>query len=276
LRLPTFALAAVLALASLTACSDDGNGGSADSDDETSQTPTRDVTGDDNGGGALSQAELDQALLTTANLSDEFEVDPPDDDEDDGDDGHDLGCLFAFADDDDPDEDDDEGEVAFSAKEEPGLPGVLHFLAVAPTEEAAEAGLDEISDELDDCERVDTEDDDGTRWQLDVEIDRTNWADHADDQVNLSAVGTLGLASLELPLTIELTMVRVANGVSITAFFDVSSDIGSAHRDVTDAAAARLAAVLAGEEPPPPEPVLDGYPIGRLFGEVTEDPEIEV
>jgi hypothetical protein len=273
LRLPTFALAAVLALASLTACSDDG-GSDDSSGDETSQTPSADQT--DSGAGELTQAQLDQALLTAANLSDEFEVDAAEDDENDDSDEPDLGCLFAFEDDEDDEDDDDEGEIAFSAKQEPGLPGILHFLAVAPDEDAAERGLDEITDELDDCERVDTQDDDGTRWQLDVELDRTNWAENADDQVNLSAVGTLGMDSLELPLTIELSVVRVANGVSITAFFDISDDIGSAHQDVTDAAAGRLAAVLAGDEPPRPEPVLDGYPIGELFGEVTEDPEIEV
>ena len=110
---------------------------------------------------------------------------------------------------------------------------------------------------------------------LDVEHDRTSWAANADDQVNLTAVGTLGMDTLELPLTIELSVVRVANGVSITAFFDITDDVGSAHEDLTDAAAARLAAILSGDEPPVPEPVLEGYPIGEAFGDITDGPEIE-
>ena len=268
MRLPALALATALTLAPLAGCSDDGDGDGG----------RRPELSQDGGARELTQAELDRALLTTANLSDEFEVDPPDDDEDDDSDEPDLGCLFAFEDVED-DEDDDEGEIAFSAKPEPGLPGIFHFLAVAGTEDEAQRGIEEISDLLDDCERVDTRDDDGTRWKLDVSLDRSGWAEQADSQVNLTAVGTLGMDTLELPLTIELSVVRVDNGVSITAFFDITDDVGSAHEDVTDAATARLAAVLGGDEPPEPEPVLEGYPIGKEFGEMlepTEEPEVEV
>ncbi len=271
MRLPAFALATVVALASLTACSDDSDDG--DAKDQSSQTPQE--VDDEVEGAELSPAELELALLTTANLSDEFEIDPPEDDEEEDDGEPDLGCLFAFDDEDDEDDDDGEGEIAFSAKEEPGLPGVFQFLAVAETDDKAQVGLDEISDLLDDCERVDTQDDDGTRWQLDVTHDRDTWATESDAQVNLSAVGTLGMGSLEVPLTIDLSVVRVDNGVSITAFFDMAHDIGSAHEDVTDAATARLAAVLAGEEPPEAEPVLEGYPIGEAFSELTDAPDIE-
>lgn len=271
MRLPSLALATALAVASLTACSDDGGSGGI-----VGGSTARPLDGDEGGAGAdLSQAELDQALLTTGNLSDQFEIDPEDDTQDDGDEP-DLGCLFDFEDTGADEDEDDEGEIAFAAKPEPGLPGVLHFLAIAADEDEAQQGLDQIGEVFGECTRVDTEEDDGTRWQLDVTSDDDSWADQSDAQVNMSAVGTLGMGSLELPLTIEFSVVRVHNAVSITAFFDISDDIGSAHRDVTDAATARLVAVLAGDEPPRPEPVLSGYPIGEAFGEVTEEPEIEV
>lgn len=272
MRLASLALATLLAVAPLTACSEDGGSGGI-----VGGSTARPLDGSDRGsrGPDLSQAELDRALLTLDNLSDQFELDTEDDDGDDGDEP-DLGCLFDFEDTEDEGDDEGEGEIAFAAKPEPGLPGVLHFLAVAPSQEEAQRGLDEIADVFDDCERVDTEEADGTRWQLDVTSDDSGWAEQSDAQVNLSAVGTLGMGSLELPLTIEFSVVRVDNAVSITAFFDIADDIGSAHRDVTDAATARLAAVLAGDEPPPAEPVLDGYPIGEAFGDVTEEPEIEV
>lgn len=267
MRQAMLALAAAVSLTTLAGCAGDDSGTIG----APASTPSESPSPDDSASGPLSQAELDRALLTTANLSDEFEVDP-DDSEDDGDEP-DLGCLFAFED--VEDDDDEGGEIAFAAKDDPGLPGVFHFLTVTPSEELAEQGLDEITDTLDDCERVDTTDDDGTHWQLDVSLDRANWSAHSDAQVNLSAVGTLGMNALELPLTIELTVVRVDNAVSITAFFDITDDVGSAHRDLTDAAAARLEAVLAGEEPPTPEPVLAGYPIGAALGDLTESPDIE-
>lgn len=272
MRLPSLALATALAVASLTACSDDGGSGGI-----VGGSTARPLDGEEGAGpgAGLSQAELDEALLTTGNLSDQFEIDPEDSEEDDGDEP-DLGCLFDFEDTGEDEDDEDEGEIAFAAKSEPGLPGVLHFLAVAASEEEAQQGLDQIGEVFGECSRVDTEEDDGTRWQLDVTSDDDSWADLSDAQVNMSAVGTLGMGSLELPLTIEFSVVRVDNAVSITAFFDISDDIGSAHRDVTDAATARLAAVLAGDEPPTPEPVLSGYPIGKAFGDVTEEPEIEV
>lgn len=264
MRLPSLALATAVSLAVLAGCSDDSPLGRRGASHGAQSPPAS------SSAHPLTGAELDSALLTTDNLSEEFVIDPGDDDSGDSD----LGCLFDFETD-GPDKDDRKGEIAFSAREEPGLPGVLHFLAAAPTAAKAQKGLDQISDELDDCHHVDTTDDDGTHWELEVSLDRTAWAAHADDQVNLEAIGTMSTDDLELPLTIDLSVVRVGNAVSMTSFFDINDDIGSAHRDITDAATDRLAAVLAGEEPPAPKPVLEGYPIGEAFGHLTESPDIE-
>jgi hypothetical protein len=267
MRLPTLVLASVLALGGLAGCSsDDGTlvagdpataGSTAKEDPSTKEGP-------------LTQAQLDEALLTVENLSPEFEVDEGDDDDDD-EAGPDWGCLdfdSVGGDDGDLSGGLPEGERDFAASDEPGIPGIFQVVTALPDEGAARAGLDQFDTIASDCESVDTTEDDGTRWQFDVRSDHETWADDVDQQINLNAAGTVELSGLELPLQIHLTLVRIDNAVIMLGFFDMADDVGTTPRDLVGAAAARLASVLAGESVPEAEPLLEDYPIGKAFNEL--------
>ena len=241
MRLSALAFAGVLALGCLTACG---------SDDETSRVRPEDMK---------------PALLTVDNLSDEFEVD--EDDSGDGDGSPDWGCLFdlgPLSKDDDNDEDDDI-QIQFRASEDPGMPGVIQLVDAAPDLAKAEAAMDDLAEAFDGCEEVDTTDDDGTTWRFDVDFDRTAWARGADEQINLTASGSTTSDEIELPVSISMSVVRIENAVSILMFIDLAEDLVGAPRRLTNAAAARLQAVVDGEDPADPEPVLEDYPIGAAI-----------
>jgi hypothetical protein len=243
MRLPALAVAGLLALGCLTACSDN---------DESSRLKPEDVK---------------PALLTVENLSDEFEVDP--DKSGEGDDGPDWGCLFDFGplkrDTDKDDDKDDENEIQFRASEEPGMPGVIQLVDAAPSLAKAEQAMDDMAESFDGCEKVDTTDDDGTAWKFDVAFDRSAWARGADEQINLTATGSTISDELELPVSISLSVVRIENAVCILMFIDLAEELAGAPRALTHAASARLQAVVDGEDIGDPEPVLEDYPIGAAF-----------
>jgi len=246
MRLPALACAGVLAVACLTAC------GSEDKSDKVSSEDVR------------------QALLTVEHLSDEFEVDP--DDSDDGDDGPDWGCLFDLGEldksMDDDDEDDDANQAQFRASEDPGMPGVFQLVDAAPNRARAEKLMDEVAEALRGCEKVDTTDDDGTTWKFDVEFDQSTWARGADEQINVTATGSTSSDEIQLPLTITMSAVRIENAVSILMFVDIAEDVAGAPRKLTNAASARLQAIVDGEEMADPEPLLEDYPIGAAFADL--------
>ena len=249
MRLTALAAAGVLALGCLSAC------------------------GDDDKSGRLDPEDVKPALLTVENLSDAFEIDP--DEGGGGDDGPDWGCLFDFGplqegsdDDEDEGDEDDENQVQFRASEEPGMPGVIQLVDAAPSLAKAKKAMDDMAEEFEGCEEVDTTDDDGTTWQFDVAFDRSAWARGADEQINLMATGSSTSDGLELPVSISLSVVRIENAVSILMFIDLADDLAGAPRALTNAASARLQAVVDGEDIAEPEPVLEDYPIGAAFAEL--------
>lgn len=243
MRLPALVVAGVLALGFLTAC------------------------GADDGPSRVEPKDVKPALLTVENLSDEFEIDPDEGGSDD--DGPDWGCLFDFGplkrDTDDDEDEDDENEVQFRASEEPGMPGVIQLVDAAPSLAKAEEAMDDMAEAFEGCEEVDTTDDDGTSWKFDVAFDRSAWARGADEQINLTATGSTISDELELPVSISLSVVRIENAVSILMFIDLAEDLAGAPRALTNAASARLQAVIDGEDVADPEPVLEDYPIGAAF-----------
>jgi hypothetical protein len=254
MRLSVLACAGVLALAGLTACG---------SDDDPDKVTSQDVR---------------SALLTVDNLSDEFEVDPDDGNDDDDDDGPDWGCLFDLDSlndgEDEDDEEDDQNQVQFRASEEPGMPGVIHFVEAAPDQAKAEELMDEVAGALEGCQEVDTTDDDGTRWKFDVDFDRSAWARGADEQLNIVATGSTTVDELQLPISITMSAVRIENAVSILMFIDIAEDVAGAPRTLTNAASERLQAVVDGEDVADPEPLLEDYPIGAGFADLlgTDNP----
>jgi hypothetical protein len=255
MRLSALACAGILALTTLTACG---------SDDDPGKVTSKDVR---------------PALLTVDDLSAEFEVDPDDgsDDEDDDDDPA-WGCLFDLddlsKDTNGDDEDDDENQVQFRASQEPGMPGVIHFVEAAPSQARAEKLMDEVAEALEGCEKVDETEEDGTTWTFDVEFDRSAWARGADEQLNVAATGATTTDELELPISITMSAVRIENAVSILMFIDIAEDVAGAPRTLTNAASGRLQAVMDGDEVADPEPLLEDYPIGAGFADLlgSEDP----
>jgi len=250
MRFRELALVAVLVTGTSTGC-----GAPAD---EANMGPPAGVAG------ALTQDEVDEALLTVDHLSAEFEIDT---EEDDDDEGPDWGCLdFDRLAQEAPSSDDGpQGEITFRAIEEPGMPGVFQALTGAPDADTAEEALDKFVTVMDGCTRVDSTDDDGTHWQFDIATDEDVWADGADQQVNMTATGSIGLSGLSVPIDIRLSFLRLGSVVCMVGFFDMTEDAGTAPHELVVVAALRLHAVLAGEAPPEAEPVFDGYPIGGAF-----------
>jgi hypothetical protein len=247
MRLPALACAGVLAIAGLTACGSDGK-------------PDK-----------VSSQDVRPALLTVEHLSDEFEIDP--DDSDDGDGGPDWGCLLDLGEldkstDEDDDDGDDENQVQFRASEDPGMPGVFQLVDAAPSRAKAERLMDEIAEALQGCEKVDTTDDDGTAWKFDVVFDRSTWARGADEQLNVTATGSTTADEIKLPVSLTMSAVRIENAVSILMFVDIAEDVLGAPRKLTNAASARLQAIVDGEEMADPEPLLEDYPIGAAFADL--------
>jgi hypothetical protein len=251
MRLPALAFAGVLALASLNA--------------------SLTACGSSEGSGLVKPADMKPALLTVENLSNDFEIDK---DQSGGGGGPDWGCLFDLG----PlNKSGDKGgergaaddlQISFRATQEPGMPGVIQLVDAAPSLAKAETAMDDMADAFGGCEKVDTKDGDGTTWKFSIDFDRTAWARGADEQINLTASGSSTLNQIELPVSISMSVVRIENAVSILMFVDLAADLADAPRKLTNAASARLQAVVDGQDPGAPEPVLEGYPIGAAFADL--------
>lgn len=221
--------------------------------------------------GTLTREQAEQALLTVEHLSPEFELDDSEDDADD--DGPDWGCLLPDGlSDDDPEPEAGDADIAFKAKREPGMPGVLSSVFSSNGDEArATEAMDELADSYAACKRVSTEDEDGTVWEFDVTTDTEVWAEDSDQQINVAASGSIKLDSFTVPIEVRMTVVRVDATGAMVGFFDMTQAgpaATKAQRELVTAAAARLAAVLAGERPPTPEPLLADYELTDLFEEL--------
>lgn len=222
-------------------------------------------------GGALSQEQAEQALLTVEHLSPRFELDDSEDESPD--EGPDWGCLLPDGlSDEDAEPQAGDADIAFKAKKEPGMPGVLSSVFSSDGDQAqATKAMDELADSYAACRRVATKDDDGTVWEFDVATDTEVWAPGSDQQINVAASGSITLDSFTVPIEVRMTVVRVDATGGMVGFFDMTEAAPAAtkaQRDLVTAASARLAAVLAGEKPPAPEPLLADYEFTDLFEEL--------
>lgn len=224
----------------------------------------------DSVGDEVTADGLRDALLVSEDLSDEFRVST---DEDDGDDtSPEWGCLLDFENDldeagGDDDSDDDDISVSLEPHSEPGMPGVIESITRSDDEEEAEQALAAIAELMSRCHSVDADDGDA-RWQFTVESDRVAWADGVEQQVNMLATGTATFASIEIPVSMSFSLMRVDNVTTMVIFMDMASDIEEARRDVIDVAMQRVHAAIDGEDQPDPANVLDGYPIGEEFADL--------
>lgn len=275
-RVPTAAAATVALASLLSGCSALGDPFAREAQRGTTQTDSR----EGGTGTGLSQQQAEQALLTIEHLSPEFELDDSEDEPDD--EGPDWGCLLPDGlGDEDSEPQAGDAEIAFKAKREPGMPGVLSSVFSSDGDPAqATKAMDELADSYASCKRVSTKDEDGTVWEFDVMTDTEVWAPDGDQQINVAASGSIKLDSFTVPIEVRMTVVRVDATGSMVGFFDMTEAAPAAteaQRDLVTAASARLAAVLSGEKPPAPEPLLADYAFTDLFEEllsqVDEDDE---
>ena len=230
--------AGLLALAlttTLTACGDDAADASDSSDGASADLEV------------LTEEQAEQALLSETVMGAEFTAGEPSEDSEEGA----PGCLSAL------DDLDDIGaetktEVEYTSTSEIGLPTVDHSVFSYTEIDPITARMEEVATALDGCTSVDETAEDGTVYALDVSLDTDTTSESADEQITLQAVGTLSSGGQELPLGVYMSSVRVENHVSVVVFTDIPEDpetSAAAFDSYVAAAADRLAAVAAGEEP---------------------------
>lgn len=205
---------------------------------------------------------LEEALLTAEHLGAGF-VPDRDADEDDADDDS-LGCLgemgraleergeeggpdqgVAFA----------QAEIDFVPDTDLGLP-LFGELLVRMGRERAGEGLDIVTEEMADCHSVAETDEDGSRLTLSVETDAEQ-AEGTDRQVNVVASGTITAHGVEVPMLFEMRL-AVVDDTLVAVFYGNLVARGDTGERLMQAAVDRFVAVMAGEEPPEPEPLLEG------------------
>ena len=222
---------AALALTGLTAC-----GGDTDANDtESSELEV------------LSAEEAEQALLPETVMGEGFTVGEPSEESEEGA----PGCLSALDDLDDIGSE-TEAEVEYTSTSEIGLPALEHSVFSYTEIEPISARIEEVSAALEGCDSVEETDEEGTTYALDVTLSTDTTTESAEEEITLEAVGTVSQGGQEFPIGVYMSSVRVENHVSVVVYTDfpedeaASSDAFSAY---VSAAAERLAAVAAGEEP---------------------------
>jgi hypothetical protein len=154
--------------------------------------------------------------------------------------------------------------VGIHADTEARFPLVVSTAAAFSTEKEAAVALPALREKLVGCTRV-AESDDGLRFVLRVSHDDEHRTDAVDDQVNVAASGSMRRAGGTVPLSFGFTAVRVGNNLLLTCFLTSRKESVTAEAtQVTDAAVARLAAVVAGK--PVPRTSLDLEPVGASGG----------
>lgn len=206
--------------------------------------------GDGGSGGAeenspLSQEQADTALLTEANLGEGFVVNP-DEDEDDS---EGLGCLSFIADLGKSEDAATTAEIDYEFESELGNPAVISIIESYDDTDSAEALVETLRGGLEGCDAVDYEDEDGSTFSLDVATDDEQTADGTDDQLNLTASGTIASGGMEFPFTLALSLARVGQHLTMVGVTDLGSSSSVDVDAYTQIAVDRLAAVAAGDEP---------------------------
>lgn len=200
-------------------------------------------------------ALLEEALLTTAHLGEDFVVDDGDADEDDG---GGLGCLGeafdAIADEGGDGPGGSMAEGSWNADTDFGMPIVSEML-LEVGEDKASRGIAFLADELEGCDEIHVTDDDGSRIQLQVTQD-DDAVEGADEQLNIVAAGTISAGGLELPFLLELRLASLGEHMVFLVYGNMA-EAGPAGSQVMEAAVARAVAVLGGDEAPEVEGLLD-------------------
>ncbi len=225
-----------LALTGLTACGDDTDASSGAPGGSSADLEV------------LTEDQAQQALLSEAQMGEGFtSAEPAEDDTAQPD----MGCLSALDDMDDIGAE-SEAKIEYTSTSDSGLPSLENDVFSYPDTERISDRIAEVSSALEGCDAVEFTDDDGTSFSLDVSVDTDTTAEDVDEQVTLEATGTVASGKQRFPIGIHLSSVRIDNHVTVVIYTDMPQDQAesSAQFDgYVTAAAARLAAVAAGETP---------------------------
>lgn len=225
LRRLSLACAPLLLAAALSACGGDGSGNGSD------------------GATVLSDAQAEEALLTQADVGDEFSEVPDEEDDDETT----LGCLDEIEGITDEDAAEAEAEVTFEAVGETGLPTISSGVASFASEQELADAFDAIRAALADCTSIEETDEDGLRTFLELSTDEEQVSDSVDDQINIDAVGSISSGQFEAPLGFYVSMVRIDNNAAFVLYGDLSDVEPDTRDDYVESAVDRLTAVAAGE-----------------------------
>jgi hypothetical protein len=251
------ATAASLAAISLLAvgCGDDGG----DAEAQETETVFVDADGNliddeedggddvpDDSGPALTQEQIETVVLTAENVGDGWIGGPVESD----DYTYAPGCfseIEAISDGLDPlevGEHDVEYEYGDS-----GVPAISSGASSYEDGNAVDQAFADLDTVLSTCPSVNGTDGDGNTWDLAVSYDDTVVSDATDDQINVTASGTLTDASgTAYELTIHQTYVRIGKNVITIGVTDVS-DQSALHAGYTQIAIDRLIDVIIDSEP---------------------------
>lgn len=249
------ATAGSLALISLLAvgCGDD-DGGEAeaqetetvfvDADGNVIDDQSDDVT--DDSGPALTQEQLEAVVLTPENVGDGWTGGPVESDEDSDAPGC-FGEIEAISDSLDPLEV-AEHDVEYTFGDS-GVPAISSGASSYDDGNAVDQAFTDLSAVLSACTSVSGTDGDGYAWDMTVTYDDTLVSDATDDQINVTASGTVTDASgTEYDLTIHQSYVRIGRNVITIGVTDVS-DQSALQAGYTQIAIDRLIDVIIDSEP---------------------------
>lgn len=232
--------AVVLAATVLTGCGSDATSTVASEVPSGTSTEAAQIT-------VLTTKQATSALLTGQNLGGGFTVA----DSHDADENESLGCLDVLDDgEDDPTAVTVTKERTFDAVSRVRLPslttGIYSYDDIAPASDPFEATLTA----LEGCTKVDETRKDGVRIRLGVSTDSDTATPDADEQLNLTATGSITSRGSTVPFGVWASVVRIDNHVVSVIYTDLDVATGADSTDaLTRAAVGRLVAVLAGEEP---------------------------
>ena len=200
----------------------------------------------DDSGPALTQEELEVVVLTPENVGEGWTGGPVESDDDSVAPGC-FGEISAISDSLDP------LEVAeYDVEYEFGDSGVPEVSSGASSYEDGNAvaqAFVELRTVLGACTSLSGPDSDGNTWDLTVSTDETAVSDATDDQINVTASGTLtDTSGTDYEVTLHQTYVRIGKNVITIGVTDVS-DQSALHAGYTQIAIDRLIDVIIDSEP---------------------------
>lgn len=200
----------------------------------------------DDSGPALTQEQLEVVVLTPENVGDGWTGGPVESD----DDGAAPGCfgeISVISDSLDPLEV-AEQDVAYEFGDS-GVPEINSGASSYQDGNAVAGAFDELSTVLGVCSSVTGTDADGNNWDLSLTTDETLATDTIDDQINVTASGTLtDTAGTEYELTLHQTFVRIGKNVITIGVTDLG-DQSELQAGYTEIAIDRLVSVIIDSDP---------------------------